>query len=197
MDNSQENVIKFNTNSDKILDAIYWVVKNYPNVSDLYISKIFYYADKEHLVKYGRPITGDIYFALKNGPVPSLILNILNSKYEYVDHNLILEFRKYVHATRTNAKSSFSILEHTPKKNYDFLSESDIECLEFGIKQCKGLTRRDLIDKAHKELSWRNVWKDARKASPQKMRFEDFFDGDPNAKEKIKELQEISKYVVV
>lgn len=38
---------------------------------------ILYYAEQKHLVKYGRTITKDRYFALPYGAVPTVIYNIL------------------------------------------------------------------------------------------------------------------------
>src|SRR5437899_12988053 len=40
--------------------------------------KLLFLADKLHLVRYGRPITGDHYWALEHGPVPSTVLNLIN-----------------------------------------------------------------------------------------------------------------------
>jgi len=37
------------------------------------VFKILYLAERAHLVKYGRPIVGDTYMAMKYGPVPSFI----------------------------------------------------------------------------------------------------------------------------
>ena len=35
------------------------------------ISKVLYFADQKHLTRYGRPIVGDTFIAMENGPVPS------------------------------------------------------------------------------------------------------------------------------
>ncbi len=43
------------------------------------VFKILYFADREHLAKYGKPITNDKYFAMSNGPVPSLAYDIFKS----------------------------------------------------------------------------------------------------------------------
>ena len=41
------------------------------------ISKMLYFADKLHLSKYGRLISGDNYVAMAHGPVPSAVYNIM------------------------------------------------------------------------------------------------------------------------
>ena len=43
------------------------------------LMKLFYFADFLHVKKYGVPITYDTYIRLEHGPVPSKILNLVNS----------------------------------------------------------------------------------------------------------------------
>ncbi|WP_409530306.1 Panacea domain-containing protein [Shinella sp.] len=42
--------------------------------------KTLYYADRAHLQRYGRPITGDRYIAMENGPVPSYAYNAVKQQ---------------------------------------------------------------------------------------------------------------------
>jgi uncharacterized phage-associated protein len=47
---------------------------------DLYaLVKIIYFADKAHLKKWGRTITGDQYVRMDHGPVPNAIYDIIKS----------------------------------------------------------------------------------------------------------------------
>ena len=193
-----EQEIKFNHNPDKILDAVTWIVQNNPSISIFYIVKILYYADKKHLITYGRPITGDTYKAMKDGPVTFYIFNILNRNNEVVGDGdkLLDKFKENFHFRSTSSKTELSIKGNTVKEDFDYLSESDIECLNFGLDECKDLSWMELRHKIHGEFSWKNVNQPSYKAVAQQMKFEDFFDGDPNAQEKIDELQEISNYIV-
>ena len=64
--------LQFEFNLAKFIQALVFFSKN--GVSDLTklkAAKLLYFADKEHLVRYGRPIIGDVYYALKLGPLPS------------------------------------------------------------------------------------------------------------------------------
>ena len=47
-----------------------------------------FFADKEHLLDYGRPITGDSYVAMEHGPVPTSTRDILKFDSGYPDEYL-------------------------------------------------------------------------------------------------------------
>jgi len=40
--------------------------------------KLAFFADRYHLRNYARPISGDIYYAMKLGPVPSALKDIID-----------------------------------------------------------------------------------------------------------------------
>ena len=63
----------------KAINSVLYVIGKLRK-SDMHkISKILYFADMEHLVTYGRPITGDTYIAMDYGPVPSAIYDMFKS----------------------------------------------------------------------------------------------------------------------
>jgi uncharacterized phage-associated protein len=51
--------------------------------------KLLFFADKEHLSRYGIPIFYDKYFKLPHGPVLSLTLNIIDSLNEVENFDLM------------------------------------------------------------------------------------------------------------
>jgi hypothetical protein len=56
-------------NADKAIAAIGYLVNS--TGADLYsVMKMVYLADKVHLSRYGRTVSGEEYAAMKNGPVP-------------------------------------------------------------------------------------------------------------------------------
>ncbi len=48
-------------------------------MSYMVLIKLLYLADREMLVQHGKPITGDLLVSMKNGPVLSNVLNLINS----------------------------------------------------------------------------------------------------------------------
>ena len=70
-------MIRFRLNWQKAIEAVVWLAAREPGMTFFYASKILYFADKYHLERYARPITGDIYVAMEMGPVPSRIYDLL------------------------------------------------------------------------------------------------------------------------
>jgi uncharacterized phage-associated protein len=69
----------FALDTDKAIEALLFVAHRIPNPTLHSLSKVLYHADKMHLSRFGRPITGDHYIAMKHGPVPSATYDILKT----------------------------------------------------------------------------------------------------------------------
>jgi len=140
-------MITFKFDADKALASILYVsnilMQTKHKEADYYrVMKILYFADKSHLVKYGRPILGDDYVAMEHGPVPS-------KTYDMV---------KIVKGTSLCKDTEgygdiFSIINKNiiPKKSPDMddFSESDVECLNESIEENWKLTFGQLKNKSH------------------------------------------------
>ena len=67
-------MISYQFDKDKAIAALLYIAKEIADVqgmSDKYAAlKILYFAEKKHLVEFGRLITNDRFAALKFGPVP-------------------------------------------------------------------------------------------------------------------------------
>jgi uncharacterized phage-associated protein len=64
-------MIRFNFDESKTLEALVYVARAWDAITPFYLSKVLFFADRNHLRAYGRPITGDSYIAMVDGPVPS------------------------------------------------------------------------------------------------------------------------------
>lgn len=69
----------FTLDTDKAIEAVLYVAARIKNPTLHSISKVLFHADKAHLSRYGRPISGDRYVAMKHGPVPSATYDILKA----------------------------------------------------------------------------------------------------------------------
>ncbi len=132
---------------EKVLNAVL-LVANLLEKADFHrIFKIFYFADREHLALYGRTILGDQYFAMKDGPVPSNTYDFLKA------------FRPDAFGTSllADAKNRMTVDRWVviPKSaaDEDFLSASEIECLQHSIAENRSLTFGQLSEKSH-DYAW-------------------------------------------
>lgn len=63
------NNICFNFNKNKSLEVLLYISSKCKDVKKK--SAIVYFSDKNHLNKFGRPITGDFYFKNEFGIIPN------------------------------------------------------------------------------------------------------------------------------
>lgn len=109
-----------------------------------WILKTIYFADKEHLRRYGRQIFDDDYRAMKLGPVPSLAYDIVKC----VRGNGYYTFNNPDPNTALFVPDNYTI---TARRGPDMglLSPSDIECLDYAYNTIKGLSFVQLKDMSH------------------------------------------------
>jgi len=69
--------LRFKLDWEKSIEAIDYIATVKPGVTQYYIGKIMYFADKAHFLDWGRPISGDRYYAMEHGPVPSTVYDLL------------------------------------------------------------------------------------------------------------------------
>lgn len=62
--------------------AVYLLSRNGGSMSHMKLIKLLYLAEREALLRWGRPITFDTYMSMDHGPVLSLTLNKINSDLE-------------------------------------------------------------------------------------------------------------------
>ena len=68
--------IHFKPKKDKIVETILYLAHKGLDLSQYKLVKLFYLADREHLRRFGRPITFDYYVAMEHGPVASIAYDI-------------------------------------------------------------------------------------------------------------------------
>ena len=71
--------IQMKFNEHKTVNAVLYIVEKLKRRDFHKIFKLLYFSDREHLSVYGRTITGDVYIAMVDGPVPSNLYDIFKS----------------------------------------------------------------------------------------------------------------------
>lgn len=144
----------FQFEPEKALEAILYVSSKVRD-RDMYLSlKTLYVADKKSLSRYGRFIAGDWYAAMRDGPVGSNAYNIV--KYVRGDE----QFSAAPQAVEAFRLDNHSIIGlRGPDLNW--LSESDIECLDDAILEMGGLAFNHAKDVSH-DAAWKSTGANAR-----------------------------------
>ena len=145
----------FNLHKEKAVNSLLFVITKLEKADTHMIYKILYFADQKHLLKYGRPIFGDTYVKMKYGPVPSFVKNVVDENIEGLEE-VVATYHRY-------------FVKSLVKPDLDFLSESDLECLNESLEENKDLEFLVLTDKSHdyayNKASWNIDYLDMAKAA--------------------------------
>jgi uncharacterized phage-associated protein len=164
-------MIRFNFDESKAVETLVYVARAWPDITPFYLSKILFFADRDHLREYGRPVTGDAYIAMDNGPVPSRIYDIVKGDLDFFGAPTVI-----LEALAIDQKVPYHKIRSTREPNTDLLSETDIAALDRAIKFCRGKSVPELSNLTHQEPAWfnadRNAEMDLELLVPEEMREE-------------------------
>jgi uncharacterized phage-associated protein len=159
---------------------MYLASKELPELTKYKICKLLFLADKYHLVRFGRVITGDKYWAIPHGPVPTRTLNLLDDLIanvaidpESASLSKALELdRKYEHP-RFKAATAFDAAK---------LSQSDIMALDMVVAEYGRMWFGELKAITHSMFAYKKAWNERPNGSNRAaMDFVTFFEEDSDA----------------
>lgn len=176
--------ISFPYDRDKATQSILWLLHRHGGSMDkLKLVKLVFYADREHLARYGRPIVGGSYVAMRHGPVSSELLDQINEAVPEASLPFVTQ--------------NYHILAQGPVDE-DELSESDIKVLE-DINSTYGcydpFTLRNLT---HQLRAWKQHYPDPNVNTSYPLPYEAFFLDikDNGILELVREDQEARDFLV-
>lgn len=115
------------------------------------ILKMVYVADRFHLARYGRPITGDNFIAMQEGACPSKIYDSMKCLRGEKNRNYMPDSGKYLEVDPT----TFDVaVKDMP--SLDVLSASEIECLDETVSILNRLGRWHMRELAH-DSAWEDT----------------------------------------
>jgi Antitoxin SocA-like, Panacea domain len=174
---------------EKFLAAVqYMAGESLPEFDKYKIVKLLFLADKYHLVKFARPITGDRYCALEYGPVGSKSLDLLNWFTDYVRGTPTIDddrIHQMAAALDLDLKFRYPRFSTRSAPEFSYLSKSDLIALDFAIKKFGHLDFDGLKSITHLMYAYRKTWHENPNGP---MDFEDFFEEDSEAIEGAREL---------
>lgn len=131
--------------------------------------KLIFLADRLHLRKYGRPIVGDTYWAMKLGPVGSLVkdiaeLNVLEDNLRYA--------KKFIKPVNGRKQIFISL----KKEDLSVFSKTDLECIDAVYEKFSGFDKFKLANITHNYPEWTKHKKELDAGKKRvKMDYDDFF----------------------
>jgi uncharacterized phage-associated protein len=142
-------MIRFNFDESKAVETLVYIARAWPGITPFYLSKILFFADRDHLREFGRPVTGDAYIAMTNGPVPSRIYDIIKGELDFFGAPAAIEDALDIVQTE-----KYHEVRAKREPNTELLSETDIDALDNSIKFCQGRSFSELSNLTHQEPAW-------------------------------------------
>jgi uncharacterized phage-associated protein len=170
--------IRFKFDSEKLAQALaFFGSRGVNDLDTLKAVKLLYFADREHLLKYGRPIVGDDYYCMKNGPIPTNALGQIQDVLALTptgDHDRLFD---ELFDVDTTSRYPRLVSKKTP--DMDVFSESDIEVLEHVLQAYGHMSAWMLRDLTHEDecVKLADVERLARGLGSVRIPFELFFAG--------------------
>ena len=186
--------IKYQFSSEKFIQALaYLAAAGLPQLSKLKVAKLLYFCDKYHLLKYGRPVMGDVYFCLENGPVPSSSLDCMSNAIAAIcikghTDSFLDTFAQYI---EVNQKPKYPEFVSKAVPEMDLFSGSEIEALDRTIEEFGMLSPWMLRRLSHDDPTWIIPDAGRQDGGRAKIPYELFFEGQPEGvKEALKLIEE-------
>lgn len=153
----------FRPNKRKIIEAVVYLAAKRPRIGVFHVCKVLFYADRNHLRRFGRPILGDTYCAMDDGPVPSFALDIAKLNRRFVSNDLLK-----IAAEKLNIDDSDGYVRLTARDTFDdtTFSRTDIECLDESIEKYADMPFLELWRMVHDEPEYKAHYKGGGTSTP-------------------------------
>jgi uncharacterized phage-associated protein len=134
-----------------IIQSLCYLLSQLDKADKLQLVKLMYLADKYHLMKYGRTVSGDDFYAFEHGPAGSKTINVLNFDKRELGSHLDTAKRLF---KKGQGEYEFVPGEKCERVSLTMLSDTDMEALEFVLKTF-GKMGKKVIDYSHKLPEWK------------------------------------------
>jgi uncharacterized phage-associated protein len=140
---------RFNFNESKTVEALVFIATRWPGITPFFVAKVLFFADRDHLRAYGRPVTGDVYIAMADGPVPTHVYDMVKGNLDFFG-----DPEAVTSALRVDRNQRYPRLYAERDPKLDLLSETDITALKRSVVFCQERSFRDLSNLTHQEVAW-------------------------------------------
>jgi uncharacterized phage-associated protein len=142
--------IKFSFNERKAAQAASrLILHSGGEMNYLALMKLLYLVDREALVRFGKPVTGDRVVAMKHGPVLSRVYDLVSQKKQQVPesewHQFIPRPNSYVYTVKFDGVTETSEL-----------SQAEVALIDEVFERFQGMKEWELVEYTHQLPEWRD-----------------------------------------
>ena len=130
--------------------AMLYISGKFGKIDLMRLFKILYFAEQDHLKKWGRLIVNDKYIAMKFGPVPSILYDLFKG----IRGDGFLNDKYSVFYQAFNVDED--IVSPLEDPDMDCLSVADVNSIDRSIEENKDLSFDILSEKSH-DAAWHNA----------------------------------------
>jgi uncharacterized phage-associated protein len=146
--------LTFKPKLDKIVELLLYLAHKRPGADKYQAVKFFYLADREHLNRYGRPISFETYFALPYGPVASNAMDLLEREPRALKAAGIEDL-----PFKTEDKNGITyIREPTRAVDTELFSRTDLQVFDEILDKYGQLSFDELFKLTHGHAAYTNAW---------------------------------------
>ncbi len=181
--------IEFTFDFDKFLHLIAYLSRKVSDFDVLKAVKLLYFIDKHHLIRHGRLITGDSYYNLDYGPVPTRSYELLKGLKNDapVDINQLPDKKRLIGHLEIDETKTYPTYHAKKEPDMGFFSKTELESISSVINTHGQLSSVALMDKSHEDATHKQT------GFRKEINFHLFFEGDPEARQDALERMEFEQ----
>lgn len=171
--------LQFRPNLEKIVELLLYLAHRKPGADKYQAVKFFYLADREHINRYGRPITSEVYFALPYGPVASKAKDLLEHDKWTMRAAGLKELPFEVEkVARPGPDKTDLVIIGKPKRevDYDLFSRSDLRVFDEILKDYGDLDFDALYKLTHDHAAYKKAWANRGHSKRGQMAYDDMIE---------------------
>lgn len=139
--------------NQRIAELVLYILNKGECLTQYYLYKILYFAERKHLARWGRGIIPGEFHAWEKGPVPKKIYGGVK---HLIDGTWPLD-TAFRDAIGRADKDLGDYLIPYRRPNMDYISESEIEAIDESFQENIGLSVIQLKEKSH-DSAWFKAW---------------------------------------
>ncbi|MFH0779817.1 MAG: Panacea domain-containing protein [Parcubacteria group bacterium] len=133
----------------------YFCTNTDPNfLGKVKLMKLFYFLDFWHVKRYGTPVTYDCYVNLEHGPIPSQILNLVNSVVDN-EEGAILSDTICIERPDGTKMQRIRCIQPFIEEDKKYFSEREMDLLKEVCDKFADKTTKEIEELSHKEAPWK------------------------------------------